>query len=251
MAVPVVGVLHPGEMGAVVAAIARAEVLWAPEGRSAATAARAEAAGLRPAPFEELVQRCDVLLSICPPHAALDVARAVAGFRGVYCDANAVSPATAREVGALMESAGASFVDGGIVGGPPTEPGTRLYLSGERAGEIAALFAGTALEPIVLGAEPGTASALKMCYAGWSKGSAALVIALADAAAALGIADELHAEWARSIPELPARLERARRSAASKGWRWVGEMEEIEATLRSVGLPGGFHAAAADVYRRS
>lgn len=238
-------------MGAVVGKIARGEVLWVPEGRSAATAARAEVAGLRAATLDELARRADVVLSICPPHAALDVARTVAahGYGGLYCDANAVSPATAREVGALVEAGGATFVDGGIVGGPPTEPGTRLYLSGVRAGDVADLFTGTPLEAVELGTEPGTASALKMCYAGWGKGSAALLVAVADAAAALGVGDELRAEWARSVPGLDGRLARARRSAAEKGWRWVAEMEEIEATLRSVGLPGGFHAAAADVYR--
>lgn len=247
----VVGLLHPGEMGAAVASVARADVLWAPDGRSKATAERARRARLKPVALEELLARADVVLSICPPHAALDVARAAAGFRGLYCDANAVSPATAREVGAVVEAEGARFVDGGIVGGPPTEPGTRLYLSGAAAGEVAALFTGTLLEPVVLGDEPGTASALKMCYAGWSKASAALLIALAEAADALGIGDALRAEWEHSIPDLSGRLERARRSAAAKGWRWVGEMEEIEATLRSVGLPGGFHAAAADVFRRA
>ena len=248
----VVGVLHPGEMGAAVASLAHGEVLWTPDGRSAATAARAEAAGLVATPLPELAARADVVLSICPPHAARDVARHVAavGFSGLYCDANAVSPDTAREVGALVEAEGASFVDGGIVGGPPAEPGTRLYLAGARADEVAALFAGTALEAVVIGREPGAASALKACYAGWSKGSAALLLALADAAEALGVGPELHAEWARSIPGLEDTLARARRSAAAKGWRWIGEMQEIEATLRSVGLPGGFHAAAADMYRR-
>ena len=245
-----VGVLHPGEMGAAVGAVARAEVLWAPEGRSAATAERARAAGLRAAPLRELVEGCDVLLSICPPHAALDVARSVRGFRGIYCDANTIAPATAREVAEIVEASGATAVDGGIVGGPPSEPGTRLYLSGAAAAEVAALFEGTALEPISLSAGIGTASALKMCFAAWTKGSAALLLAAAAAAEALGVEDALREEWARSIPELPARLERARRSADAKGWRWVGEMHEIEATLRAVGLPGGFHAAAAEVFDR-
>jgi hypothetical protein len=102
----------------------------------------------------------------------------------------------------------------------------------------------------LLSAEIGTASALKMCFAAWTKGSAALLLAAAAAAEALGVEDALHDEWAQSIPELPARLERARRSADAKGWRWVGEMREIEATLRAVGLPGGFHAAAAEVFDR-
>jgi 3-hydroxyisobutyrate dehydrogenase-like beta-hydroxyacid dehydrogenase len=244
-----VGILHPGAMGAAVGALLP-EAWWVPEGRSAGTLARAEEAGLRPAPLAELVERCDVLLSICPPHAALDVARAAVGFRGLYCDANAVSPATAVEVARIVEDGGATFVDGGIVGGPPREAGTRLYLSGREAPAVAALFAGTRLEAIVLGEEPGTASALKMCYAGWSKASAALLLAIAAAAERLGVADALRAEWEHSIPELPDELARANRAAEAKGWRWIGEMREIAATLRSVDEPDGFHEAAAQVFER-
>ena len=239
--------LHPGEMGAAVAAVARAEVWWVPEGRSEATAARAREAGLRPAPLEELLESCDVILSICPPHAALGVARACAGYRGIYCDANAISPDTARKVARIVDG---PVVDGGIVGGPPREPGTRLYLSGPRAAEVAALFEGTALEPVVLGDELGTASALKLCYAAWTKGSAALLLTVAAAAEQLGLTETLRAEWERSLPGLVERLERAARSADAKGWRWVAEMREIEAMFRAAGIPGGYHAAAAETFER-
>jgi 3-hydroxyisobutyrate dehydrogenase-like beta-hydroxyacid dehydrogenase len=242
-----VAVLHPGEMGAAVAAVTRGEVWWAPEGRSEATAARAREAGLEAAPLEELLERCDVVLSICPPHAALEVAQACSRYRGIYCDANAVSPETARKVARI---AGGDVVDGGIVGGPPREPGTRLYLSGARAADVAALFEGTALEPVVLGDEVGTASALKMCYAAWTKGSAALLLTVAEAAERLGLADELRAEWEHSIPGLTERLERAARSADAKGWRCTGEMREIVATFRAAGVPGGFHEAAAETFER-
>jgi len=248
--VPIVGLLHPGEMGAAVGAVARADVLWAPAGRSDATAERARRAGLTGVDLDELLARADVVLSICPPHAALDVARGTAGFRGVYCDANAVSPATAREVGKTVEAAGATFVDGGIVGGPPTEPGTRLYLSGAAAPAVAEVFGDTDLEPVALGDEIGAASALKMCYAGWSKGTAALLLALVEAADALGVGEALRAEWERSVPGMAGRLERAEASAAKKGWRWVGEMREIDATLRAAGVPHGFHAAAAEIFGR-
>lgn len=244
-----VGILHPGAMGSAVGALLD-EGWWAPEGRSEETAARASEAGLREAALPALLERCDVVLSICPPHAALDVARTAAGFRGLYCDANAVSPATALEVARIVEEGGATFVDGGIVGGPPREPGTRLYLSGAEASAVAALFDGTLLEAVVLGEEPGTASALKMCYAGWSKASAALLLAIASAAERLGVADALRAEWEHSIPELPDELARAERSAEAKGWRWIGEMREIAATLRSVDEPDGFHEAAAQVFER-
>ena len=244
-----VGILHPGAMGARVGALLP-DVLWAPEGRTPATAARAAAAGLREAPLTEILARCDVILSICPPHAALDVAHSARGFRGLYCDANAVAPATALEVARIVEEGGATYVDGGIVGGPPRVAGTRLYLSGSAAPAIADLFAPTLLEPIVLGGDRAAASALKMVYAGWSKGAAALLLALEAAADELGVGDALRAEWARSVPDVPARLEAARRSADAKGWRWIAEMREIEATLRAAGQPGGFHAAAAEVFER-
>src|SRR5213080_3672925 len=102
MAELTVGLLHPGEMGAALGAVLRepgTPVLWASEGRSAETAGRAEEAGLEDAgSVDEVVRRSDVILSVCPPHAALDVARSLSGFTGVYVDANAVSPATARAI---------------------------------------------------------------------------------------------------------------------------------------------------------
>ncbi len=125
-----IGLLHPGEMGATVGASARtdgARVLWASEGRGAATCGRAEAAGLEDAgTVADLVRRSEVILSICPPHVAVDLARAVAALRftGLYVDANAVSPQTAREIGGIVEKVGATFVDGGIVGGPPQKRGS-------------------------------------------------------------------------------------------------------------------------------
>src|SRR5579863_6451006 len=111
-----IGLLHPGEMGAAVGqrlAAAGHRVLWVPEGRSAASAARAAAAELSAASggLAGLVQEADVIVSVVPPHAALGVARQVAGFGGVYADANAVSPATAREIAAIVEAGGASYVD--------------------------------------------------------------------------------------------------------------------------------------------
>lgn len=244
MALGTVGLLHPGEMGAAVGAVLRGQgvrVVWASEGRSEETRARAEAAGLEDAGKVVEVARSDVVFSICPPHAALEVARS-AEFAGVYVDANAVSPATAREV---AEAVG-EFVDGGIVGSPPREPGTaRLYLSGDRASEVAELFAGSALDARVV----SNASAVKMAYAAWTKGTAAMLLAIRELARREGVEDTLLAEWDLSVPELRERYERARRSAEAKGWRWVGEMEEIAATFEADGLPGGFHRAAAEVYR--
>jgi 3-hydroxyisobutyrate dehydrogenase-like beta-hydroxyacid dehydrogenase len=250
--VTVLGVLHPGEMGAAVARAlsARGEtVLWASAGRSAATAERAEAAGLEDAgDVEEVCRRCEVLLSICPPHAALDFARAASGFTGIYVDANAIAPDTARAVAALQPR----LVDGGIVGPPPAEPGTtRLYLSGGEAAEIAALFAGTNVDARVISQQVGAASALKAAYAGWTKGSAALLLTVRALARAEGVEDALLEEWRLSIPELEERLARAERSARRKGWRWIGEMEEIAQGMGAQDLPPGFHEAAAEVFRHA
>jgi len=247
-----IGLLHPGEMGAAVGSALRAQglpVLWASERRSAETAARAGAAGLEDAgTIEEVCRRSDVLISLCPPHAAAEVARSAAGFSGIYVDANAVSPETARSIGAGL----GRVVDGGVIGPPPREPGTtRLYLSGGEAGTVAALFAGTPLDARVVAAEIGAASAVKMAYAAWGKGGAALLLAARAVAVANGVESVLAEEWSISLPELDERLGAAARSAVGKGWRWVGEMEEIARTFDAAGLPTGFHLAAADLYRRA
>jgi hypothetical protein len=235
----IVGLLHPGEMGAAVGRCLQAnrhDVLWASDGRSAATRARAET-------FRDvgtvtaLAAEAELILSICPPHAALDVAREVEGFDGVYVDANAISPMRAKEVATIQPR----FVDGGIVGGPPDEPGTTLYLSGSGAASVAVLFVGTNLEPRVV----ADASAIKMAYAAWSKGSAAMLLAIRDVARHFGVEEE----WELAAPELAKRLPRAEHAAATKGWRWSGEMEEIADTFTAAGQPDGFHRAAARIYR--
>lgn len=248
-----VGVLHPGEMGAAVGAalvdIGHA-VRWAAAGRSADTGERARRAGLTVTEdVAALLAGCEVILSICPPDAALGVAAGVRGFTGLYVDANAIAPATARRV---REIVACDYVDGGIIGPPPSHSDTtRLYLSGDRAGEVAALFAGARIRARVLsGADATAASALKMAYAAWTKGTAALLLAIDRAARAQGISAALTDEWARSQPQLAQRLVAAKASAARKGWRWEGEMREIAATLRAAGEPGGFHDAAAEIYGR-
>lgn len=256
MAPVTIGLLHPGEMGAAVGAVLRGRghpVLWAAAGRSPESRKRAEEAGLDDAGSpEELVRRSEVILSICPPHAALEVAGAVAGFRGVYVDANAISPATAREVEAVLATGGGNCVDGGIIGPPPrAAETTRLYLSGAEAGLVAGLFSGSFVDARVLPGEVGMASAVKMAYAAWTKGTAALLLAIGELARAEGVEGALHEEWRLSLPELPERSDRALRTARVKGWRWVGEMEEIASTFDAAGLPAGFHRAAAEVFRTS
>ena len=252
-----IGLLHPGEMGATVGAAAgenKVQVMWASGGRSPATRSRADAAGLTDVQaLVSLVERCRIILGVCPPHAAIDLARAVArqGFAGVYVDANAVSPATVREIQRIVEAGGASFVDGGIIGPPALTPGTtRFYLSGGEAAPVAACFRCGPLEARVLDGPPGAASALKMAYAAWTKGSAALLIAIRTLAIHEGVDAALIREWELSQSGLPSRSAGAVRSNARKAWRFSGEMEEIADTFAAAGLPDGFHRAAADIYRR-
>lgn len=232
------------------------QVLWASQDRSPHTADRAKAAGLTDAgTIAALAAGAEVILSICPPHAALDVASAVAAtasFQGLYVDANAVSPQTAAQVADVITQAGAMYADGGIIGPPPVTGGsTRLYLSGEDAARAQALFTGTPVDSRVITAGPYAASSIKMAYAAWTKGSAALLLTVMSLAQAEGVEDDLRGEWALSQPTLEALLKGAGNSSARKGWRWVAEMEEIAATMTAAGLPPGFHQAAAEVYRRS
>ena len=252
-----VGLLHPGEMGSAVGATlvaAGAHVVWASAGRSDATRARAAELGLHDAgTLAAVVAATRVLVSVTPPHGALALADAVAalGFRGLYVDANAVAPATARRIGAVVEAAGARFVDGGIIGPANRKPGAaRLYLSGASAPDVAPLFAAGPIEAIVLDAPSGAASALKMAYAGWTKGSQALLATMRAFALHEGVEAALLAEWKISQPELPARSERAYHDNARKAWRFVGEMEEIAAALKHAGLPPEFHEGAREVYLR-
>jgi hypothetical protein len=247
-----IGLLHPGEMGAALGAALRAKgevVLWASSGRSGATADRAGKAGLEDVvTLEELARRCRVILAVCPPHAAVQLARSIPAFDGVYVDANAVSPKTARTIAGLVSR----YVDGGIIGPPPRTGGTtRLYLSGDGAPLVADLFADTIVETCVVAEHAVGASAVKMAYAAWTKGTAALLLAIRAVARAEGVEQTLLDEWRTSLPQLPEQSVAAACSALAKGWRWVAEMNEIADTFTSAGLPDGFHRAAAEIYQRS
>ena len=254
-----VGLLNPGEMGAAVGQCLTGRgytVLWASEGRGEQTAERAKAAGLDDAgTARELVAQASVILSVCPPHAALDVGWAVHGFTGVYVDANAIAPGTARQVAELIGAGGGRYVDGGIIGSPPVAPGaSRLYLSGDDEAAVRAvhdLFHGTALEPRIVAGPATAASAVKMAYAAWTKGSSALLLTARALAQAEGVEDALLSEWQLSQPQLASQVQRSARAAVTKGWRWVGEMEEIAQSMAAAGLPDGFHEAAAEIFRRS
>jgi len=252
-----IGVLHPGEMGSGVGASARAagaRVLWASEGRGDATRKRAEADGLEDVgTLARLTREAQVILSVCPPASAVDVATRVAAhrFTGIYVDGNAIAPATTRKVGEVLTAAGARFVDGGIIGPPPRKPGvTRLYLSGPGAADVATMLNGGFLQAIALEGPIGAASAIKMAYAGWNKTQQALLMAVRAYAMREGVDEALLREWAISQTDLPRRSEKAVEGTARKAWRFVGEMEELAAAFAAAGVPGEFHEAGAEIYRR-
>ncbi len=246
--------LHPGAMGARVAGACRGagRRLWVSADRSVATAERAAAEGLEAvADLESGLDVADVVVSVCPPSAAESMADrvAAAGFDGLYVDVNAVAPATARRIGHRFNR----FVDGGIVGPPPTETGsTRLYLSGDGgyADELAALWTGSELDVRVIDGGAGAASSLKMVYAAWTKGSAALLTTIVAGADALGVGDDLGREWDLSQAGLNDRVARTAAGVAPKAWRFAGEMTEIASTFADIGLPDGFWEAAAETYHR-
>jgi 3-hydroxyisobutyrate dehydrogenase-like beta-hydroxyacid dehydrogenase len=252
-----IGILHPGEMGISIAASAKNggnEVYWASEGRGPATRERAAKFGLRDAQsLTELCAQVSIILSVCPPHAAEAVAGEVvaAGFAGLYVDANAIAPQRTVRIGGRMSEAGVSFVDGGIIGLPAWKPGaTCLYLSGPRAAEIAACFAAGPLDTQVLGVEIGKASALKMCYAAYTKGTVALLAAIVATADSLNVRDALFERWKSEDAGFVDQAVKRVADASPKAWRWTGEMDEISRTFTEAGLPGDFHAGAGEVYSR-
>ena len=250
-----IGLLHPGAMGASVGAAASGNghtVLWASQGRSAVTQERAQRGALQDvATVPEVLATSTVLLSICPPHAAEDVAAQVAknSFAGLYVDCNAVSPERTRGIQRIVEKGGADYVDGGIIGGPAwtREAGTSLYLSGPRAAEVAVCFVDSPLSAPVISERIGAASALKMGYAAFTKGSTALLTAILGMVEKEGVRADLARQWGDAFT---AQTVRRVCDNTAKAWRFEGEMHEIAATFHAAGLPGGFHQAAAEVFRR-
>ncbi len=251
------GVIHPGEMGISVAASAQnsgIKVCWTSENRSPLTHARAQRFGLTDhKTIDKLCQKCDAIISVCPPHAAEQVARQVAqlDFKGLYIDANAISPAKTRQIAGIIQERGGSFVDAGIIGAPAWQPNaTWLYLSGGAAGQAAAYFAAGTLETEILGDEIGAASALKICFAAYSKGTTALITAIFGAAEEMGVRAELERHWSRNGSTFAEESAMRTRRVTKKAWRFSGEMAEIASAFEVVGMPGGFHLAAQEIYQR-
>ncbi len=251
-----IGLLHPGDMGASIGAAAVQAghtVLWARQQRSPASCTRAEQAGLSAVnTLAELCAASDLIISVCPPHAAVSVATHVAECRysGLYVDANAISPQRSMEVKAALPP-GVDYIDGGIIGPPARTAGsTRLYLSGPSAANVSTLFSGTLLEAIALEGGLTDASALKICYGAWTKGYAALLGNIRALAQHEHVEDALLREWDRSQPGLREKSETRTTGNAYKAWRWIAEMHEIADSFQAAGLPDGFHRASAEIYQR-
>ncbi|AEY94201.1 hypothetical protein SHJG_p1070 (plasmid) [Streptomyces hygroscopicus subsp. jinggangensis 5008] len=254
---PTVGILHPGSMGAAVAARAAtnaAEVLWCETGRSTASVERAAQFGLTPVTtLAELLDRSDIVISLCPPAAAEDLARNVARhrFAGVYVEANAINPKRVTRIAALLEP-DATVVDGGVVGSPPVGGKTpTLYLSGpaDATERLEVLFAGTAVRTAVLGTEVGKASALKLSYASFQKTSRVLVALAVGMAREYGVDQELIEVASRRTGSYLSEPQYVAKTAA-RAWRWGPELEEAADTLAAAGLPPEMLRAAASTLAR-
>ena len=233
---PQVAIIAPGAMGSAVARRLRdngVRVLTSLDGRSRESASRALDAGMIDVARPELAE-ADILLSIVPPGCADalagELAREFAGAsrRPLYVDCNAINPQTAARVADVITAAGMNYVDAGIIGGPPKTGygGPVFYLSGEHADEVLALR-DFGIDCRALNGGPFAASALKMSYAGITKGLTALASMMIIGAANAGAAGELRAELAHSQPALLAWFERQIPSMFPKAYRWVAEMEEI------------------------
>lgn len=255
-----VGLLSPGDMGHSVAKVLvhnRMPVYTCLSGRSQRSTDLAASAGVENlGSLEDLVQRVDVFLSIVPPARATEVAKSIAkavsatGAPLTYLDCNAIALETTREVGSIVEAAGARFVDGGIIGPPPKidGPGPRIYVSGGHADSLGQLRQhGLDIQPI--GDVVGHASGVKMCYAALTKGLTALGSELMVAAEAMGLSEPLREEFVYSQKQLLEHLERQIPGMPPKAYRWVGEMEEIAKTFEDVGLTPKMLLGAADMYR--
>src|SRR5438105_12828949 len=212
-----------------------AEVRTLLSGRSAASAKRARAAGMKPADDEKaLLDGADFVLSILPPGEAENLARqlapALSGLakQPIYVDCNAISPQTAERVAAIVEPTGAKFVDGGIIGGPPRDGynGPAIYASGPAVGETKVLR-DWGLDWRAIDGPVGAASGLKLSYAGITKGTTAIAAAMLLGAARFGCGDALIAELSQSQPEMLKRMRGGIPGMYVNAYRWAVEVDEI------------------------
>ncbi|MBX3651536.1 MAG: NAD(P)-dependent oxidoreductase [Burkholderiales bacterium] len=253
-----IGIVSPGDMGQAVAQTLRESGLGvhtALEGRSARTRALALEAGIHDCgSMRSLVESCDMLLSVLNPAAAVDNARAVAaamretGRRPVFVDCNAVAPQTVRDIDSIIRSAGGECLDAGIIGPPPRgKAAMRLYASGPQAA-LALQLASPRITVRVISDRIGDASAVKMCYASYSKAAVALGVEMLMAAHRLGVHEVLEQELQESAADNRDWILKRTSSMPPKAYRWVPEMLEIARTFEGAGLTPRMLQGAADIY---
>ena len=256
---PVIAIIAPGAMGAAVGkrlADNGLKVLTSLGGRSAETAARAKAAGMADANDKEIAA-ADFILSILPPGDALALAERFApalqasNAKPVYVDCNAINPATVERVVAAIAPTECPFVDAGIIGSPPKpgDAGPRFYASGPAAPRFARLR-DYGLDVRVLAGAMSAASALKMSYAGITKGTQAIGAAMMLAAMRAGSADDLLAELQGSQKQLFPWLKRQLEQMPPKAYRWVAEMQEIAGFVADDPGARDLYEGAAHFYER-
>ena len=258
-----VAVIGAGEMGSAVGRRLRqmgARVTTELRGRSEQSARRAADAGLEVINDDQLlVREANFILSIVPPGVASVVAErfriplSSTERKPIFIECNAIAPQTARHIEEILNETGCSFVDAGIIGGPPPiddlTKGPRFYASGRHAQEFASL-ARYGLDIAVLEAPIGAASALKLAYAGLTKGFTALGTAMVGAAARHHLGDALRAELGRSQPDMLMRLQRSIPAMFPKAHRWVAEMEQIAEFAGEDSKGASIYQGVARLYER-
>jgi 3-hydroxyisobutyrate dehydrogenase-like beta-hydroxyacid dehydrogenase len=255
-----IGIMSPGDMGSAIGNVlskSGLRVMTALEGRSDLTRLRAQEAGMADqGTIDRLLAESDIVLSVLVPSRALAMAELVAqsisrtGHRPAYADLNAIAPQTVKEIDRIMKGVGVTFIDGGIIGSPPSpgKKGTRIYCSGPDTEALESLGR-SGLDIRKVSVTIGHASGLKMVYAASTKGITALWTELLVAARALGLEEALTAEFKESGVNVSDILKGRVCSMPRRARRWVGEMEEIASTFEGVGLTPRMLLGAADVYR--
>ncbi len=260
MTIKTVAILYPGEMGGAVGGALRKggfDVIVALDGRGDATRGRADTYGLRDVgSLDAAITEADMVLCIMPPEfspATADTVAAAMGRTGhtpPYVDCNPTASETARSIEGVITGAGAIFIDAGIVGSPPGKnpKPTRFFTSGPDAA-LMDVFDGKGIAIKQCGPEIGRGSAVKICYAGITKGTSALHAAVLIAAEALGVADELHEELTYSQEAQLKRMENMTPALPAVSARYIGEMREISKSMGSVGVTTGFHDGSTALYQ--
>ena len=252
----IIGLIGLGEMGSEIGRyliMNDLEVISVYEGRSDVSKKRALNYGIKDAgSVEKLCINSDLIISIIPPDKAIETADLYTSYKNkndqIYCDLNAISTMTAKKLKLILDEKKIDYVDGAIIGGPPTENySPRIYLSGKFSEKLKFLN-GKGMELVILKGSDFKASATKMVYASITKGSKALVAGALITAKKNNVYDELMDELKYSDEYFRLVAKNQIPGIKHKAYRWIGEMNEISLTFKESGLTGGFHSEAEKVY---